>query len=137
MQSCNLAVTKESPLYESEPWGFESNNNFLNQVIEVQTNYSAISLLRHLLDIEEQLGRTRTSNSGFNSRTIDLDILYFNNDIINTEELTVPHYAMHERLFTLYPLVELIPHFEHPILKKNSLELLNTCSDKNTPKKVN
>lgn len=130
-------VTKQSSLYKSEAWGFESENDFLNQVIELKTNLTAHQTLVYLLKIEQDLGRIRHPESkGFLSRTIDLDILYYNDEIIKLEHLNIPHYALHQRLFTLYPLAEIIPNYIHPVFQKTNTKLLDVCTDKNIPTKI-
>jgi 2-amino-4-hydroxy-6-hydroxymethyldihydropteridine diphosphokinase len=123
-------VLLSSSLYESEPWGFESSNVFLNQVILVKSQLEPIQLLNRIQNIELELGRTRTVNAdGFESRIIDIDILYFNSEIIQLPNLDIPHYALHERRFTLAPLAEIAPNFIHPIFNKKNLTLLNECND--------
>lgn len=130
-------VSRKSSLYKSTAWGFESENDFLNQVIEIKTELTAIELLRLLLEIEQHLGRTRNPEaSGFSSRIIDIDILYFNNNVIKLPHLTIPHYAIQDRLFTLFPLCDLIPDFSHPVLKKTNTQLLKSCGDKNIPVRI-
>jgi len=130
-------VSQQSPLYKSEAWGFESDHDFLNQVIELKTNLSAQNLLVSVLEIEQHLGRIRHPESvGFSSRIIDIDILYYNDEVLKSNHLVVPHYAMHERLFTLLPLNDIIPNYIHPVLKKTNAELLDLCTDKNIPVKI-
>ncbi len=121
-------ITKRSEIYESEPYGFNSDKKFLNCILMLSSKLSAEGILNQIHIIEKKLGRQR-SNSGYSSRTIDIDILYFNNEIINTDYLTVPHPRLHERNFTLVPLVEIAPHFIHPILNLDSKKLLEHCSD--------
>ena len=130
-------VSLQSPLYKSAAWGFESDDDFLNQVIEIKTELPATKLLSVLLDIEQYLGRTRNPNTNrFSSRIIDIDILYFNTDVIKLAHLTIPHYAIQDRLFTLIPLCDLIPEFLHPVLKKTNSQLLASCNDKNIPVRI-
>ena len=115
-------------IYESKPWGFQTAVNFLNVILEVETFLPAKKVLERLLGIEKSLGRLRagTRNS---SRTIDIDILYFGNETIEEESLQVPHPRLHLRRFTLLPLVEIAPDFEHPVLKKTNRELLSIVND--------
>ncbi len=118
-----------SYLYESEPWGFEAPVAFLNQVVCVETVLEPVEILKKTQDIERQLGRTEKSNGTYASRTLDIDILFFDDEIINLPELTVPHAQMAHRRFTLMPLAETAPQKEHPVLKKTCLQLLAECAD--------
>lgn len=125
------SITKVSSLYESEAWGFEAESNFVNQVIECRTKLSPGDVLRETMEIEKKLGRIRklTSDNTYSSRIIDIDILYYNQDIINQEELTIPHPKLHLRNFTLQPLAEIVPEYNHPIFNKSSKELLTHSKD--------
>ena len=128
-ERCGEIVAK-SRLYESEPWGFQSEHWFLNQVVELATSLSPDALMQSLLDIEKELGRDRTTpHNGYVSRPIDLDILYFGNEIIETQLVTAPHPRLHQRRFTLLPLCDIAPDFVHPTLKKTNLQLLDECQD--------
>lgn len=117
-----------SSIYESESWGFEADDAFLNQVVVVDSVESPEEVLKIILNIEIEMGRTRRSN-GYSSRIIDIDILYFGDDKVDQENLVIPHPRMHLRRFTLEPLVELAPGFIHPSLNKTNKELLNECDD--------
>lgn len=120
-----------SKLYQSEPWGFDSANLFLNQVLQIRTHLSPNELLLINQDIEIELGRKRDPKTiGFESRVIDIDILYFGSQVLKSNRLTIPHYALHLRRFTLLPLVEIAPNYIHPTIKKSNLQLLNDCVDK-------
>ena len=121
-------IHNKSSIYESEPWGFDASINFLNQVVEIRTDLSAQDLLKQLLAIEIELGRER-KESGYASRTIDLDILFYNNEIIYIEKLIIPHPRLHKRIFTLKPLCEIAPNLIHPVLKKTIKTLLDGCED--------
>jgi len=121
-------ITQRSSIYESEPWGFEAEHRFLNVVVAVETSLSPESLLEKIHEIEQLMGRTRFGN-GYASRTMDIDILFFNEDVINTPTLTVPHPLLHERRFVLFPLTEIMPNKVHPILRKSAVELLEECRD--------
>jgi 2-amino-4-hydroxy-6-hydroxymethyldihydropteridine diphosphokinase len=123
-------VVGQSALYESTAWGFEAEHNFLNQVLEVSTNLQPLDLLHVLLRIEKDLGRTRSGASGYASRGIDIDILFLDDQVIDTEELTVPHPRLHQRRFTLMPLNEQWPDWVHPTIGETVKELLSRCSDK-------
>lgn len=119
-----ISLIRTSAFYESEPWGMESETWFVNAVVEVKTSLSPQSLLAECQRIESQLGRKRIEGEkGYQDRTIDIDILFYNKEIINDENLVIPHKFLHLRAFTLVPLLELIPNFEHPILHKTITQL--------------
>ena len=120
-------ITSSSSIYESEAWGVENQPVFLNQVIQVETELSANKVLNDILKIELLLGRIRGQRWG--SRIIDIDILYYNSDIIHSDELQVPHPYIQERNFTLIPLVEIAADYIHPIFKKSNKELLEESTD--------
>ncbi|PCJ89508.1 MAG: 2-amino-4-hydroxy-6-hydroxymethyldihydropteridine diphosphokinase [Flavobacteriales bacterium] len=121
-------AAKKSSIYETEPWGFQHENKFLNQVIKVKTALLPIELLTKILKIEKQLGRTR-NKSQYSARTIDIDILFYNNIIISEKNLQIPHPRLHERKFALVPLCEIASDLFHPILKKSIKKLLENCGD--------
>ena len=121
-------IKKQSGVYESESWGFEADCHFLNQVILVRSQLSPENLLKCILNIEKYLGRQR-NEAGYTSRTIDIDILYYGSRIIKKDHLTVPHPRLHERKFTLAPLVEIAANLIHPVLKKSNKELLENTTD--------
>ena len=123
-------VLKRSSVYKSEAWGFKSEQAFLNQVILIQTKLSPEVLLQTILSIEQQLGRLRNTNEGYSSRLIDIDILFYDNLIINKESLTIPHPLLHKRRFTLLPLNQIAKDYMHPIFIKSINELLLECNDK-------
>jgi 2-amino-4-hydroxy-6-hydroxymethyldihydropteridine diphosphokinase len=116
-----------SSVYETEAWGPIEQPLFLNQVLVVETKINATSLLTHLLFIEKKMGRNRDVPMG--PRTIDIDILYFNDEIINSPDLTIPHPRISERKFVLLPLNEIAPTYVHPVLHKNNALLLKECGD--------
>jgi 2-amino-4-hydroxy-6-hydroxymethyldihydropteridine diphosphokinase len=128
-------ITKRSSVYETPPWGFQSEDVFWNQVLMIETDYSPFELLQKITEIETLFGRER-NNGYYKSRAMDIDILYFDDDIINTSNLTIPHPLLYKRLFVLVPLAEIAPLFLHPVLKQSSLELLKKCEDKPDIKKV-
>ncbi len=119
-----ISLIRTSAFYESEPWGMNSKNWFVNAVVEVKTTLSPQKLLEECQRVETQLGRKRLPDAkGYQDRTIDIDVLFYNKDIINDENLVVPHKYVHLRAFTLVPLLELIPNFEHPVLHKTISQL--------------
>ncbi len=128
-------VVTMSSVYETEPWGFRSENQFLNMVIEIETNLKPSGLLGRLLMIESLLGRLR-EGTGYKSRTIDIDILFYGQKLVNTQVLKVPHPLLHERKFVLAPLAEIAPGFVHPLFKKTIVQLITECKDRNIAKKT-
>ncbi len=129
-------VLKKSSNYTSEPWGFNSTENFVNAAISVQTSFSASELMQGLQIIEKKMGRIRSQRNGYIDRIIDLDIIYFNNEIVKTIDLTIPHPNLHIRKFVLVPLNEIVPYYIDPINKMTIEELLENCSDESTIEKV-
>jgi len=123
------SILELSPVYRSEPWGFDSDDWFLNQVVRCETSLSAEEVLSEILDSEKNLGRVRNAENTYQDRTIDIDILYFNTEIIKTENLEIPHKHLQERRFALMPLNDIAPNFVHPILKKTTSQLLDICED--------
>jgi len=121
-------VTKVSSIYKTKSWGFKSDD-FFNICIEVSTNLNPESLLDKVLQIEKELGRTRESSDDYKARTIDIDVLLFDDDIIFYNDLKVPHPRMLERKFVLVPLTEIAPNVKHPIEKKTILMCLQGCDD--------
>lgn len=123
-------VMEVSSAYESEPWGFEADEWFLNRVIAVDTELEPETVMQRLLEIEAELGRVRhPEQEGYTSRPIDLDMLYFGERILHSEILTVPHPRLHLRRFALVPLCEIAPNLVHPVLQKTQSELLEECPD--------
>ena len=116
-----------SSIYETAPWGKADQPNFYNQAIELETNLSPDSLLTELLEIEKNLGRTRQDVWG--ERTIDIDILFYGNEIIETDRLKIPHPQLQYRRFALMPLNEIAPSLIHPLLERNIQQLLKDCPD--------
>ena len=111
-----MTVKQKSSVYETPPWGFTEQDAFLNQVVKVTTYLEPEPLLRHLKRMETALGRVPNFQNG--PRVIDIDILFFDNTIINTPPLMVPHPRLHERAFVLVPFAEIEPDFIHPILQR-------------------
>jgi 2-amino-4-hydroxy-6-hydroxymethyldihydropteridine diphosphokinase len=122
-------IIKHSSLYESAPWGFNDSNLFINQVIQIETAMTADELLENLLNIELLLGRTRNNSASYTSRLIDIDILFYNDEIINEDKLRIPHPLLQERRFTLEPLKEIAAELIHPAFNKTISDLLNECND--------
>ena len=129
-------IIRSSSVYESAPWGFDSDDWFLNQVLMIETSLPPEALLFTLQQIEEDLGRVRRKTTGYESRSMDIDILFYGNAVISTSTLIVPHSRLHERRFTLVPLAEIAPDFQHPVLQKSITALLSQCSDKTFVKRL-
>lgn len=122
-------VVSQSGIYVSEPWGFTSEDEFFNQSLVVETELSPGQLLKETQEIESKLGRTRSETGSYESRTMDIDILYFDDEVIDRSDLVIPHQSLHQRKFTLLPLAEVAPDFMHPLLQKTNTELLASCKD--------
>ncbi len=120
------AVPRVSSFYETEPVDLKEQPWFVNSAVELRTTLTPVMLLRKLLEIERSMGRERTQPKG--PRVIDIDLLLYDDETVNTAELTVPHPAMHERLFVLAPLAEIAPQAVHPALRKTAKQLLATQS---------
>ncbi len=120
-------IINASSLYTSAAWGFEAQPDFLNQVIEVETTMVAQKIITTIQGIEEKMGRER--NILYGPRIIDIDILFLNDEIIKTKNLTVPHPLLEQRRFVLKPLKEIAPNLIHPVLKKSISQLLADCTD--------
>lgn len=130
---CGLLVERSSA-YVTEPWGFESEEWFLNELLVVETELEPDALMEMLLKIEKELGRKRNPKAkGYSNRTVDLDILYYGDKVIRTEKVIAPHPRLHLRRFALLPLCELVPDFLHPEFNLSQKQLLENCSD---PSKV-
>ena len=121
-------ITAMSAVYETEPWGFESSDYFWNQVIEIVTGLSAAEVLLQTQQIELQLGRIRKDGQ-YNSRIIDIDILFYGDQVIKSDDLIVPHPRIQERKFVLVPLHEIAPDLMHPVFHKTISQLLEECPD--------
>ena len=123
----DIKIIKKSSVYQTAAWGNPAQQDFLNQVIQVESSDKPHELLKNILSIEQQLGRVRKEKWG--DRLIDIDILYFNDLVFNEHHLKIPHPEIPNRRFTLAPLVEISPNFQHPILKCSNTYLLENCQD--------
>jgi 2-amino-4-hydroxy-6-hydroxymethyldihydropteridine diphosphokinase len=119
-------LVEQSGVYETQSWGKANAPDYLNQVVLIRTQLAAKPLLKILLNIEQELGRLREERWG--SRTIDIDILFYGDEIIDEPELTVPHPQLHKRRFTLEPLAEIAPQLVHPVMQK-SVDILKSELD--------
>jgi 2-amino-4-hydroxy-6-hydroxymethyldihydropteridine diphosphokinase len=121
-------IETASSVYSTKAWGKTDQPDFLNQVVIIPYTGTAIQALEIVLSIEHEMGRVRSKKWG--SRIIDIDLLYFDDQIHHTSKLTLPHPVLHLRRFTLVPLVEILPDFIHPVINKTQQQLLDTCADK-------
>lgn len=128
-------VIAVSRLYESPSWGFESEP-FYNCAVLIHTSNTASKILTKVLKLEKQLGRVRSDEKGYSSRTIDVDLISFNDEIIATSNLNIPHPQMHNRLFVLLPMRDLATDFIHPVLQQNINELIQNCTDSGNCKAI-
>jgi 2-amino-4-hydroxy-6-hydroxymethyldihydropteridine diphosphokinase len=128
-------VTAVSPVYQTPAWGFEGED-FLNACLSLQTRLSPEELLDCLLQIERNAGRERDPGGGYQSRTLDLDLLYFGREVIRSASLAVPHPKLENRRFVLRPLADIAPQFYHPVLGRDHRNLLQECRDHSTLEKV-
>ncbi|MBP9585111.1 MAG: 2-amino-4-hydroxy-6-hydroxymethyldihydropteridine diphosphokinase [Bacteroidales bacterium] len=119
-----------SSIYESEPWGFETEIWFLNIAVLLSSDKRPEELIKEVLDIERELGRVRNPDSnGYESREIDIDIIFYGSRVIDTAELSAPHPRMHLRKFVLTPVCEICPDFIHPLLEERVADILELCED--------
>ena len=126
-------IVDASSVYETSPWGFQDDVFFLNQVVAIETLLSPFDLLAALLNIESAIGRTRTGKN-YTSRLIDIDILFYEGQVIDRENLIVPHPRLHERRFTLVPLAEIAGGLVHPVFSLSINQLLENCTDQSDVK---
>ncbi|GJM29996.1 MAG: 2-amino-4-hydroxy-6-hydroxymethyldihydropteridine diphosphokinase [Cyclobacteriaceae bacterium] len=127
-------LVRSSSVYISEPWGMNNVPAFLNQLLLLDTDSSPLDILKQILLVESKMGRTR--QSGYQSRIIDIDIIYYHQQVIDHPDLTLPHPRIKERKFVLKPLVELAPDFIHPVLQLTNQQLLDQCPDRLSVKPI-
>lgn len=123
LRSERVTINLLSAIYETEPWGFDSENSFLNMAARLETDLVPEELLLYLLSVETMMGRVRKGN-GYSSRIIDLDLLFYDNLVLETDIVTLPHPLLHKRYFVLKPLCDIAPALKHPVLDLTIEELL-------------
>ena len=121
-------ITGQSHIYETEPWGFESEDLFWNQALELWVELSAREVLVRCQQIEKEIGRIRKAEQ-YDSRIMDIDILFYGNEIVESPGLEIPHPRISERRFVLVPLNEIAAGFIHPVKSKTIAQLLDECPD--------
>ncbi len=133
----NLGVfLQNSSLYETEPWGFDSNQSFYNGVLKFETEHGPKEVLNILQYIEKQAGRKQKSSAGYEDRTLDLDLLYYDNQLIQEEGLVVPHPKISERNFVLFPMAEIDADFVDPAHQKTIRLLIQESNDTSAVEKI-
>ncbi len=120
-------ISKKSKIYQTEPWGEKEQEDFLNIAVELETKLKPKKILEKIHEIEKLLDREETYKWG--PREIDIDILFYGEEMISEVDLTIPHPFIHERKFTLIPLAEIAPELYHPIMGANIMDLLLECED--------
>ena len=128
-------VVSVSSLYESDSWGFDSDS-FYNCILILHTNLSAFKLLKKILKVEKKLGRIRNDSALYQPRIIDIDIVSYGDEVLETDVLQVPHKHLQDRLFVLLPMVEVVSDWVHPIFKKSISELIKECTDAGACNKI-
>ena len=121
-------ITTMSSLYETEPWGFEHENWFLNQALKITSSLLPAEVLEKIHGIEKELGR-KPNITGYKSRNIDIDILFVDEEIYYSAKLVIPHPRLHKRRFALLPLLEIAPTLRHPLLDRSVEEMAESCKD--------
>ena len=120
-------LLKQSSLYLTEPWGYKEQDDFINAVIKIETSLSPLNLLSILQGVERKLGKKK--NGKWGPRTIDLDILFYNNQTLESPQLTIPHPLLHQRGFVLIPLKEIDHHLKHPVFNQTVSQLFDRLND--------
>tara|TARA_B100001758_G_C18400714_1_gene608803 strand:+ start:1086 stop:1595 length:510 start_codon:yes stop_codon:yes gene_type:complete len=131
-----LNIIKYSSFYESNSWGYQSINSFVNRAILVESIDSPIQLLNKIQAVEKKVGRVKNQKKGYQDRLIDIDIINFNDEQITLPNLIIPHPRIAERKFTILPLLDLYEEAKIPGVNLSSRQLLENCSDKNEVKKI-
>lgn len=126
--SAGIKIKKNSPVYQTKAWGNINQDDFYNAVLLVDTSLSATDLLKTVLEIEIRMGRVR-GDEKWMPRLIDIDILYYNEEVVQMDNLIIPHPFIAERKFTLIPLNDISPDYMHPLLKSSNSNLLENCKD--------
>lgn len=127
-------ILSVSSIYETQAWGVDTQDAYLNACVKLSTNDNAHELMTNILLIEQELGRKRDANNQYLARVIDIDILFFNNDVIELPDLIVPHPRLHLRKFVLLPLLDIARDVTHPVLKLPIASIVNNCKDDLTVK---
>ena len=135
VEAQSIKILALSSIYETPAWGFESTP-FYNACVQIETHLKPDALLKTLLQIEVKLGRTRESTKGYEARPIDLDLLFYDNLVLSSDNLVLPHPSLHLRNFVLAPLVEIAPDWRHPVLDQSVSQLLAQSSDQDHFKKI-
>ena len=128
-------VLNTSSVYESEPWGMKSASNFYNQCVSLSTSLDPSSLLNQIHALEQKMGR-EVVRTDYTDRTIDIDILFYGDREVSEKDLTIPHSRIRERKFTLIPLLEIYPDFVYPSTGEKLQEILDSCNDKLSVRKI-
>lgn len=135
IEECIGKVKLSSPIYETPPWGFESEHAFWNRVLVVSTSLLPHEVLQEIRLIEKKYGRQRKKDV-YLSREMDIDILFYDHNVIVTEDLTIPHPLVGQRRFVLAPLADILPGFRHPQTGKSIIEMLEECPDQSEIKRL-
>lgn len=128
LEKAHVKIRQQSDIFETEPWGLTDQPWFLNQSLEIETSLTPSQLLSLINQIEKQMGRIRKEKYG--PRLIDIDILLYGDETLDTPDLQIPHPELHNRNFVLAPLAQIAPNFIHPTLNIKIIELTLSCSDK-------